>query len=67
MNANDSAIAQAEPDPVLPAPIPRQGKVSLVEYIRLVRDSSIAAFGQEAYELGHYRKKNTWTASLHRQ
>src|SRR5258706_13461399 len=57
MNANDSAIAQAEPDPVLPAPIPRQGKVSLVEYIRLVRDSSIAAFGQEAYELDIIERK----------
>src|SRR5271170_7617890 len=51
MNATDSAIAQAGRTPVLPAPIPRQGKVSFVEYIRLMRDSSIAAFGQEAYEL----------------
>jgi cytochrome P450 len=51
MNTSDSPIAQAEPAPVLPAPIPRQGKVSFVEYIRLMRDSSIAAFGQEAYEL----------------
>ena len=50
MSANDSTIAQAEPDPRLPAPIPRQGKVSTLDYIRLMRDSSIAAFGQEAYE-----------------
>ena len=57
MNANDSAIAQAEPDPVLPAPIPRQGKVSFVEYIRLLRDSTIAAFGQEAYELDIIERK----------
>ena len=51
MNADDSAINQAEPAPVMPAPMPPQGKVSMVEYIRLLRDSSIAAFGQEAYEL----------------
>jgi len=57
MNANDSAIAQAERAPVLPAPIPRQGKVSFVEYIRLMRDSSIAAFGPEAYELDIIERK----------
>ena len=38
MNANDSAIVQADAAPVLPAPIPPQGKVSFVEYIRLMRD-----------------------------
>lgn len=50
MNAHDSATANAEPVPALPAPTPRQGKVSFVEYIRLMRDSSIAAFGPECYE-----------------
>src|SRR5580698_5811261 len=57
MNANDSAIARTEPAPVLPAPIPRQGKVSFVEYIRLMRDSTIAGFGQEAYELDIIERK----------
>ena len=51
MNVNDSAIAQTEPAPTLPAPIPREGKVSFIEYVRLLRESSIAAFGQNAYEL----------------
>ena len=50
MSVNHSGIAQPEPAPRLPAPIPRQGKVSTLDYIRLMRDSSIAAFGQEAYE-----------------
>ena len=57
MNANDSAIAQAEPAPVLPAPMPPQGKVSFFEYIRLMRDSSIAGFGQDAYELDIIERK----------
>jgi cytochrome P450 len=57
MNANDSAIAHPERAPILPAPIPRHGKVSLIEYIRLLRDSSIAAFGQEAYELDIIERK----------
>ena len=51
MNVDDSAIAQTEPAPTLPAPIPRKGKMSFIEYVRLLRDSSIAAFGPEAYEL----------------
>src|SRR5215468_7320660 len=50
MNAQESGTAHAELAPVLPAPAPRQGKVSFLEYIRLMRDSSIAAFGKEAYE-----------------
>jgi cytochrome P450 len=57
MNANNSAIGQSDPAPFLPAPVPPQGRVSIFEYIRIMRDSAIAAYGQEAYELDIIERK----------
>jgi cytochrome P450 len=57
MNANNSAIGQSDPAPFLPAPVPRQGRVPFFEFIRIMRDSTIAAYGQEAYELDIIERK----------
>jgi cytochrome P450 len=43
--------------PILPAPIPRQGPVSFFEFIRIMRDNTIATFAQEAYELDIIERK----------
>jgi cytochrome P450 len=37
--------------PILPAPVPRQRRLSLLEFIGALRDSAIDSFAQEAYEL----------------
>jgi cytochrome P450 len=37
-------------DPVLPAPVPRQRRLSFFEFVRALRDSAITSFAQEAYE-----------------
>jgi cytochrome P450 len=36
--------------PVLPAPVPRQRRLSVFQFIRAMRDSTIDCFAQEAYE-----------------
>src|SRR6202142_1089806 len=36
--------------PVLAAPVPRSGSLSLFEYFRVLRDSLIATYAKEAYE-----------------
>ena len=36
--------------PVLPAPIPRQRRLSFFEFVRALRESAIDSFAQEAYE-----------------
>src|SRR5271168_1353846 len=41
----DSVIA-----PALPAPLPRRGPLSLVEFFRTLRDNMIATYAEEAYE-----------------
>jgi cytochrome P450 len=38
-------------NPVLPAPLPHQRRLSLFEFIGALRDSAIDSFAQEAYEL----------------
>jgi cytochrome P450 len=42
---DDSVIA-----PVLPAPVPRRGRIPLFRYFRTLRDNMIATYGEEAYE-----------------
>ena len=36
--------------PVLPAPVPRQRRLSFFEFVRALRDSAITSYVQEAYE-----------------
>jgi cytochrome P450 len=36
--------------PVLPAPVPRSGRMPLFDFLRTLRDNMIATFSQEAYE-----------------
>jgi cytochrome P450 len=36
--------------PVLPAPVPRPGRLTFFEFVRALRDNTISTFGQEAYE-----------------
>ena len=43
--SDDSAIA-----PVLPAPVPRRGRLSLLEFFRTLHDNMIATYSEEAYE-----------------
>src|SRR5579863_2825127 len=45
MRSDDSAIA-----PVLPAPVPRRGRMPFFEYFRTLRDNMVATYGEEAYE-----------------
>src|SRR5580658_5349221 len=42
---NDSTIA-----PVLPAPVPRRGRMPLLEFFRTLHDNMIATYAEEAYE-----------------
>ncbi len=42
---NDSLVG-----PVLPGPVPRRGRLSIFEFIRALRENTIAAYAQEAYE-----------------
>jgi cytochrome P450 len=42
---NDSTIA-----PVLPAPIPRRGRMPVLEFFRTLHDNMIATYAEEAYE-----------------
>jgi len=42
---DDSVIA-----PVLPAPVPRRGRMPLFRFFRTLRDNMIATYGEEAYE-----------------
>jgi cytochrome P450 len=42
---DDSVIA-----PLLPGPVPRRGRMPLLEYFRTLRDSMIAIYAEEAYE-----------------
>jgi cytochrome P450 len=43
--------------PVLPAPVPRQRRLSFFEFVRALRDSAITSFAQEAYELDIIERK----------
>lgn len=43
--------------PVLPAPVPRQRRLSFFEFVRALRDSAIDSFAQEAYELDILERK----------
>src|SRR5882757_11002521 len=42
---DDSVIA-----PVLPAPVPRRGRMPLFQFFRTLRDNMVATYGEEAYE-----------------
>ncbi len=42
---SDSAVA-----PVLPAPVPRAGRMGLFEFLRTLRDNMVATYPQQAYE-----------------
>jgi cytochrome P450 len=44
-SVDDSACA-----PVLPAPIPRRGRLPVLEFFRTLRDNMVATYAQEAYE-----------------
>jgi cytochrome P450 len=37
-------------DPVLPAPVPPRGRMSIWQYLNALRDSTLKTFSQEAYE-----------------
>jgi cytochrome P450 len=54
---DNAAMIQADPIPVLPAPVPHRGRVSFFEFIRIMRDNAIAPFAQEAYELDIIERK----------
>jgi cytochrome P450 len=45
MSPDDSVIA-----PVLPAPVPRRGRMPVFEFFRTLRDNMVATYGEEAYE-----------------
>src|SRR5580700_5876288 len=45
MRSDDSVIA-----PVLPAPVPRRGRLPFFEFFRTLRDNMVATYGEEAYE-----------------
>ena len=45
MSPDDSVSA-----PALPAPMPRRGRLPLLEFFRTLRDNMIATYAQEAYE-----------------
>jgi cytochrome P450 len=46
MDSSESAVI----DPILPAPVPPRGRMSVWQFLNALRDSSIKTFGQEAYE-----------------
>lgn len=43
--------------PTLPAPVPRQRRLSFLEFVRALRHSAIDSFAQEAYELDILERK----------
>ena len=45
MSSDDSVIA-----PVLPAPVPRRGRMPVFEFFRTLRDNMVATYGEEAYD-----------------
>jgi cytochrome P450 len=45
-----SALNESLVGPVLPGPVPRRGRLSIFEFIRALRENTIAAYAQEAYE-----------------
>jgi cytochrome P450 len=45
-----SALNESLVSPVLPGPVPRRGRLSIFEFIRALRENTIAAYAQEAYE-----------------
>src|SRR6202047_128274 len=49
---DDSVIA-----PVLPAPVPRRGRLPLFEFFRTLHDNMIATYAEEAYERGIIERK----------
>ncbi len=46
MSMPDDSVAA----PVLPAPMPRRGRMALFEFLRTLRDNMVATYSQEAYE-----------------
>jgi cytochrome P450 len=46
MTSREDSVAA----PVLPAPIPRRGRMPLFEFFRTLRDNMVATYGEEAYE-----------------
>jgi cytochrome P450 len=43
--------------PILPAPVPRRGRLSFFEFVRALRNSAIDSFAQDAYELDILERK----------
>src|ERR1700674_5958654 len=43
--------------PVLPAPVPKQPRLSFFDVVGALRDSAITSFAQEAYELDIIERK----------
>jgi cytochrome P450 len=52
-----TSLEESVVGPALPAPVPRQGPVSFFEFIRIMRDNTIASYAQEAYELDIIERK----------
>ncbi len=46
MSSLDDSVAA----PVLPAPVPRRGRLALFEFFRVLRENMVATYSQEAYE-----------------
>jgi cytochrome P450 len=56
MTTFDSPVAP----PVLPAPVPQQRRLSFFEFVRVLRDSAITSYAQEAYESDIIERKMFW-------
>jgi cytochrome P450 len=49
--------------PILAAPRPRKGRMSFLEFVRTMRDNSIAAFAEEAFERDVLVRRMLWQRS----
>jgi cytochrome P450 len=45
-----TTLNESLPGPVLPGPVPRRGGLPILEFVRALRENTIAAYAQEAYE-----------------
>lgn len=45
-----STLNESLAGPVLPGPVPHRGRLSILEFVRALRENTIAAYAQEAYE-----------------
>ncbi len=52
-----SSVEDSAGAPVLPAPVPRRGRLPLWEFFRTVRDSMIATYTEQAYECDVIQRK----------